>query len=442
LRLSASAKAWSRLFDIGLLSWALLRKRCDCVIIFGSDLSSRMRLFCRCEFLETIDRKVLYPLSPGALRGAGRRVVLNPRFRMLCLPVAVAVGVRVLGAFWLLRALTVNGRFETPWMKANPGLIPSDQSWLWLFNAFDSLHFTLIAVHGYARPEYAYLPGFPILIFLAGRLFGYWFGAFVVTQLFAMGSILVFQMVAEHYLSPRESLHATLLMSAFPFISVFMTLGYSEPIFLFSTLLAWYFYKKAKIMPASLAAAFAAVTRGYGVLIVLPMVLGLIRSKRYNKVAYPLIIPTTFIGAWLLFCYISVGDAFASWTDQKYWQHGGVGDGIKIAQSFLHDGLRGLINCCSGLDPTIFWALGVFAILIALTWEVDHLLFIYAAGVSGLLLLVTTYSLSLLRFFPFIFPIWVSLRVKNPVIVAICVGLLIPMTIVLWLYTVAVTFTG
>jgi hypothetical protein len=328
-------------------------------------------------------------------------------------------------------------------MKANPGLIPPAESWLWIFNAFDSLHFTLIALHGYSRPEYAYLPGFPILIFLAARLIGdYWFGAFVVTQIFAIGSFVTFQMVAEQYLSTREALHATLLMSAFPFISVFTTLGYSEPVFLFSTLLAWYFYKKAKIMPASLAAAFAAITRGYGVLIVLPMIVDLVRSKRYSKLAYPLILPAASIGAWLLFCYFSAGDALASWSDQKYWQRGGVGDGIKIAQSLLHDGLRGLINCCSGLDPTIFWTLAAFSILIALTWEGDRLLFIYAAGVSALLLVVTTYSLSLLRFFPFIFPIWLSLRVKNPVIVAICVGLLIPMTIVVWLYTVAVTFTG
>ena len=370
-------------------------------------------------------------------------MVTNLRLRLLGLPVAVAAAVRVLGAFWLYEVLTVNGRFETPWMQANPSLIPSNESWLWLFNAFDSLHFTLIAIQGYSHPEYAYLPGFPVLIFFVGRLIGdYWFGAFIVTQVFAVGSIVAFQMVAEQYLPAREALHATLLMSAFPFVSVFTTLGYSEPVFLCSTLLAWYFYKRAKIGPASLAAALAAVTRGYGVLIVLPMVVDLVRTRRYEKLAYPLIVPATFIFGWLLYCYFSAGDALASWTDQKYWQHGGPGDGIKIAQTLLRDGLRGLISCCSGLDPTIFWMVAAFAILVALTWEVDRLLFVYAAAVSGLLLVATTYSLSLLRFFAFIFPIWLSLRVKNPVIVTICVALLIPMTIVVWLYTVAVTFVG
>lgn len=210
-----------------------------------------------------MNTKALYSHVLRALSDAGSLMVNNLRLRLLCLPVFVAVAVRTLGAFCLLQTLTVNGRFGTPWMEANLSLIPSGESWLWLFNAFDSLHFTLISIHGYSHPEYAYLPGFPILIFLAGRLIGdYWFGAFVVTQVFAMGSIVAFQLVAEQYLAPREAFHATLLMSAFPFVGVFTTLGYSEPVFLCLTLLAWYFYKRAKILPASLAAGFAAVTRG------------------------------------------------------------------------------------------------------------------------------------------------------------------------------------
>ena len=358
----------------------------------------------------------------------------------LLLPLALTAAVRILGSSWLFQTLT--GRFGTPWMSANPNLIPAGWSWLWLFNAFDSLHFTLIAAHGYSQPEYAYFPGFPILIFLAGRLVGnYWFGSFLVTQAFAFGSVVMFQLVAEQYLPWREALHATLLMAVFPFLSVFTTLGYSEPIFLFATLSTWYFYVKERIGSASLIAGFAATTRGYGIVIVLPMLVGLIESKRYSKLAY-VTVPFLFLGSWLLFCYFSTGDALASWSDQKFWQVGGIGDGIKVAQTLLHHGLRGLINSYYGLDPTIFWALALFAILIALTWEVDRLLFVYAAGLAGLLLAATTYNLSLLRFLPFIFPIWLTLRIKNSTVVAICICVLAPMTIVVWLYTIAVTFVG
>jgi hypothetical protein len=171
------------------------------------------------------------------------------------------------------------------------------------------------------------------------------------------------------------------------------------------------------------------------------MLVDILGSRHYRRLPY-LIVPTAFLSSWLVFGYFTTGDALVSWTDQKYWQQGGVGDGIKIAQAILQHGLRGLVNCCYGLDPTIFWALGIFAVLIVMTWKVDPLLWAYSIGLAGLLLITATYDLSLLRFFAFIFPIWLTIRVKNPVIAAIGVGMLIPMTIVLWLYTISITFVG
>jgi hypothetical protein len=327
-------------------------------------------------------------------------------------------------------------------MDANPSLIPATWSWLWLFNAFDSLHFVLIAIHGYSHPEYAYFPAYPSLIFLVGRLTGnYWFGAFLIAQIFALGSIFVFQMLAEQYMPPNQALYATLLMTAFPFVSVFTTLGYSEPLFLFSTLLAWYLYRKGQILSSAFLAGLASVTRIYGLIIVLPMFLDIVKSKQYRRMLY-LIIPLMFVGSWLLFSYLSTGDPFVSLADQRYWQNGGVGDGLKIIQALIQYGLRGVMKCCYGLDPTIFWVLALFMILLVSTWGVDSLLWAYAASLSGLLLITTTYDLSLLRYYAFIFPIWLTIRPKNRFVVAISIGILVPMTILVWLFTIAITFVG
>jgi hypothetical protein len=361
---------------------------------------------------------------------------------LFSIPLGLAAIIRILGAVLLFQALTVSGRFTTPWMEANPNMIPPGWSWLWLFNAFDSLHFTLIALNGYSQPQYAYLPGYPALIFLVGRLVGnYWFSSFLVAQLFAFGSVVAFQRVAELYMPPEEAMHATLLMTAFPFITVFTTLGYSEPMFLFATTSAWYLYKKGHMWFGWLLAGVASITRGYGFVIVLPMVVDIIKTKHYRRAAY-LAVPSAFGGVWLLFCYLSTGDPFASWSDQRFWQGGGVGDGVKIAQAVLQNGLRGLIKCCYGLDPTILWSLALFAVLVVLVWQVDHLLWLYAVALFGFALLTTTYSLSLLRFVPFIFPLWLGVRVKNRAVVALSLAFLVPMAIVVWLYTIAVTFIG
>jgi hypothetical protein len=328
-------------------------------------------------------------------------------------------------------------------MNANPNLVP--MTWLWLFNAWDSLQFPRIAMYGYVHPNYVYLPAYPILIYLAGRLTGdFWFGAFLIAQIFALASIVVFQLLAEQYMQPREALHATLLMAAFPFISVFTILSYSEPLFLFSTIAAWYFHKKGRIFTSSLLAGIASLTRIYGFAILLPILVDIVKSKRYRNMLY-LTIPVTLIGTWALFCYLSTGDLLASWTDQKYWiqlMNQPSGNGIRMVQALLHQGLRGVMLCCSGVDPTIFYGVGLFVILVAMVWRIDRVLWTYPLAISVLLLLTTTYYLSLLRFFAFIFPIWLTVRVRNPLAAAICIAFLIPMSLIVWLYAIAITFIG
>lgn len=129
------------------------------------------------------------------------------RVRHFSYPLAVVVGIRAIGAVWLYHLLSTGGEFHTAWMDANPRLIPewnpilnpsSSSNWLWLFNAWDSPHFQLIAQSGYAHPDYAYLPAYPLLIRFVALLAGnYWFAGFVVAQAFALGSVLMFQLLAE-----------------------------------------------------------------------------------------------------------------------------------------------------------------------------------------------------------------------------------------------------
>ncbi len=380
------------------------------------------------------------PLKGKHAQAFGRS---RDRFKLLLYPLCIALAFRVMGAVLLFETLSPEGSFHTPWMSVNPNLIP--MNWLWLFNAWDSLQFPRIAMYGYVHPNYVYLPAYPILIYLAGRLTGdFWFGAFLIAQIFALASIVVFQLLAEQYMQPREALHATLLMAAFPFINVFTILSYSEPIFLFSTIAAWYFHKRGQNFTSSLLAAIASLTRIYGFTILLPILVDNVKSKRYRHIPY-LAIPVTLMGAWALFCYRSTGDLLASWTDQKYWiqlMNQPSGNGVRLMEALLHQGLRGVMLCCSGVDPTIFYGVGLFVILTAMVWRIDRVLWTYPLGISVLLLLTTTYYLSLLRYFAFIFPIWLTIRVRNPLAAAICIAFLIPISLIVWLYAIAITFIG
>lgn len=369
------------------------------------------------------------------------------RGQLLCLPLGVAIASRVIGFVWLSNLLSSNGVLHTPWMDFYGNTIASKSSGLWLFNAWDSFNFGLIAVSGYVHPNYVYLPGYPVLIHLVGLMVGdYWFGAFLVTQIFALASIAVFQLLAEMYMQPREALLATLLMTTFPYVSAFTTLGYSEAVFLFSSISAWYLYKRKRIGFSFLFAGLASVTRIYGFAIVLPMFLDLVKSKQHRRLLY-LVIPLAFIGSWLLFCNLATGDPLVSWTDENYWRTWANGQpGIKygLIQSILVEGFRGIVVCCAGgnaFDPAILVSIAFVAYLIVKTWQVDRLLWAYAVSLFSILLF-TAPLISIVRYVAFIFPIWLTAKVKNPLIVTICIAVFIPIFLVMWLYALVRNFIG
>jgi len=375
------------------------------------------------------------------------------RHKLIFYTLLVASAIRVLGSAWLFYLLSPGGHFHTPWMDANPQLIPEWSSalnpsksseWLWLFNAWDSPHFQLIAQSGYTFPDYAYLPGYPILIRLTGLLVGnYWIGGLIVTQVFALAGFVAFQLLAEQYMQPREAFCATLLMAAFPYVSVFTTLCYSEAIFLFSTVSTWYLYKKGRLVASSLLAGLASVTRIYGIVIVLPMLLEIIKSKQYRKL-HCSVVPVGFLGLWFVFCYFSTGDPLATMTDEK-WFTSNISSHFGLIQTIMNQLFRehvGAVAVPFYIDPPILIALSLFAYLVVKSWQVDRLLSAYALTLFAAVIVVVTNQLSVLRYLAFVFPIWLTIRVRNLFIVAACVVLFSFMTWLLWLYAINVTFIG
>jgi len=365
--------------------------------------------------------------------------------RMLFYPVAVAAAVRVIGAVWLYWLLSQTGTLHTAWMDANPNLIVGrSSSWLWLFNSWDSAHFTLIAQQGYAHPDYVFLPAYPISIRLVGSLIGdFWLGAFLVTQLFAFASLVMFQLLARFYLGEREALSATLLIATFPYISVFTTLGYSEALFLFSTVSVWYLHKKGWMGASSLLAGVASITRIYGIAIIIPIFLDIVRSRDYRKLLY-LTVPVAFLASWFLFCYLATGDPLASWSDEAAFTASSQAK-FSLAQTIMNQLLGKIIGAAPVpfyLDPAILVSLSLFAYLIVKTWQVDHLLSAYAVPLFGALMVTAVNHLSLLRFLSFVFPIWLTIRVRRLTLVAVCIAFFVPVTLLLWFDAINVAFIG
>ena len=321
--------------------------------------------------------------------------------------------------------------------------ITGSANWLWLFNAWDSFNFGFIVTQGYREPNYTYLPGYPLLIHFVSLIVGdVWLAAFLVTQVFAAASIVFFQLTAELYMPRREALYSTLLMATFPYILIFTTLSYSEAVFFFSTIAAWYFYKKRKLSISTVLAGLASVTRIYGIVILLPVFLGMRKAKRINL--YYFIMPVVMLAAWGFYCLITVGNALASLADEAAWVQTGINYGL--LPSIIYQGVRGIVVCCTGppnnnFDPAVLVAVALLPFLIMRIWNVDRSLFAYAVTLFGLLI-ITAPVMSLLRYVSFIFPIWLTARVKNGWAAMVCMALFIPLSFVLWFYALTRYFIG
>jgi len=375
------------------------------------------------------------------------------RFARFCYPLALVGAIRFVGAIWIYHLLSTGGQFQTAWTVVNPSLIPewksalnptSSSTWLWLFNAWDSPHFQLIAQGGYAHPDYAYLPGYPILIRIVGSLLGnYWIGGFVVAQLFALASVVMFQLTAEIYMNSKQALYTTTFMATFPYVMVFTTLSYSEPLFLFCTISTWYLYKKGRIGASSIPAALASVTKIYGIAIIIPILADMLHSKKYGGLTY-LAIPAASLTSWFVYCYFTAGDAFASLTDEK-WFTSNIASKFSLAQTIFNEltkGLGGRVPVPYFIDAPVLILICLFAYLVERTWQMDRVLATFPLVVSGVLIFTVTNHFSLLRYLIFLFPIWLTLKVKNQFFVVACVVLFIPVTLLLWLYAINVTFIG
>ena len=359
--------------------------------------------------------------------------------RFFLYPLALSVAIRLIGAVWFYHDMTPGSGFHFAWMESNLTLIPAVFKWLFLFNAGDSFMFPIIAMSGYTYGRYPWLPGYPIVIRLIGALVGdYWFGAFLVTQAFALGSIVVFQLLAEEYMKPDEAMHATLLLAAFPYIFVFTVLGYSEAMFFFCTIAAWYFYRKERLGVSSLLVGAAAITRIYGIGIILPMILDNVSKREPRRLLYSAI-PLAFVGSWMLFCYFTTGDPIVSWTAEQS-VYSPVGGGYSLVHIIWGQLTMGMP--VGGLDPAVLIAFALLVLLSVKVWKVDRLLWVYTMAMFATFALVVTSHVSMLRYMAFVFPIWLTLKVRNPVIVAVCVGSFVAVSLLLWLYVITVFFVG
>lgn len=155
----------------------------------------------------------------------------------------------------------------------------------WGWANFDGEHYLSIAIYGYKNLQQAFFPAYPFLIKTLSQPFGLnlvssiWSGLIISNVLF-LSSLVIFWKIIRLDFSERIAKFAIIALLVFP-TSFYFGAVYTESLFLFTSLLTYYLFRKKRYFWSGLVGILMTLTRIYGVF-VLAMILVEIFSKKIS----------------------------------------------------------------------------------------------------------------------------------------------------------------
>jgi len=200
-------------------------------------------------------------------------VARPPRSAVLTAVIGTRLPVLLLGAL----AVTLVGTIPAPTAEALWRVSPNELANLQA--RWDTDFYYSIATTGYhwnpavfLHQNVVFFPLYPLLMRWGGALLGghpLLAGTIVSLAAFA-GAISVLYRLAVHELGEEKAWPVILLMSTYPF-ALFYSVAYTESLFLFLTVSAFYAMRRGYLLPAALAGLGAGLTRPNGFWLALPL---------------------------------------------------------------------------------------------------------------------------------------------------------------------------
>lgn len=194
---------------------------------------------------------------------------------------------------------------------------------------WDGGHYLGIAREGYSEKfQYAFFPLYPLLI----RLFNQVVGNFLMSAILIsvasafFGLHLLYRMIAEDF-NKKLAERASLALLFFPASFFFLT-AYSEGLFFFLSVAAFYLFKKNKLVWATMALVLVSATRLVGLAVVVALWIDIITREGLNrKNWFILFAPLGFV-LYCIFLFQQTGDPFYFITAENHWQRNLITPGI------------------------------------------------------------------------------------------------------------------
>ena len=202
-------------------------------------------------------------------------------------------------------------------------------NWLDMWAQYDAQHYVNIAIGGYEPPtasfsNIAFFPLYPLLIRLVTLLVGgpseqsAALAGVIISNVALFVALLYLSALVARDLSLSAARRSVLYVLVFP-TTLFLSSVYAEPLFLATAAAALYHARAGEWYRAGAAGALAALTRPFGVLLAVPLLIELVRQRAplraWPSLAGPPLGLAAFIGYlwWLFDDPLAYFHAGASW---------------------------------------------------------------------------------------------------------------------------------
>lgn len=266
---------------------------------------------------------------------------MSDRSSALTALIGTRLPVLLLGAL----AVTLVGTIPAPtaealWSVSTNELVNLQARW-------DTDFYYSIATTGYHWNPAAFLhqnivffPLYPLLMRWGGALLGGHplLAGTIVSLLAFVGAIVVLYRLAAHELGEEKAWPVILLISTYPY-ALFYSAAYTESVFLFLTVSAFYAMRRGYLLPAALAGFAAGLTRPNGFWLALPLLWlattapvpnetgGDASAPRWSNARIPACLaalaPLAGVALFSGYLYLHFGDALA-------WMHGQAAWGMPL----------------------------------------------------------------------------------------------------------------
>ncbi|HZU66731.1 MAG TPA: glycosyltransferase family 39 protein [Ktedonobacteraceae bacterium] len=193
------------------------------------------------------------------------------------------------------------------------------------WNRWDTSQFTHIAIYGYdASYRMVFFPLFPLLEhILALVVHDPFIAGLIISNLATLGMFMIFYRLVVEDFGADRAWRSVLYLAIFP-TALFFAAAYNESLFIFFSILSFYYMRKGRWWLAGLAALFASLTRSIAICLFIPFAYEYMRQRdfQWRRIDFSVLSGVGIIGGILIFClygYLKFHDALAFMHAQKVW---------------------------------------------------------------------------------------------------------------------------